>query len=86
MLRSLPNNNRLTSLEGKYLSVLSLPSSISHTIVMYDMPGHQRIDIPHLVAGTLREETGVAGKILRSADVSLESVRQHLRLGEADTY
>ena len=46
---------------------------------------HQRIDIAHLVAGMLREQSGVAGKILRSAGLNLEAVRQHLRLGEAET-
>src|ERR1051326_6259297 len=50
-----------------------------------DTLGHHRGDIAHLVAGMLREEKGVAGHILRSAGLSLETVRQQLRLGEAET-
>ena len=47
--------------------------------------GHRRVDIAHLIAGMLREEKGVAGKVLRSAGLNLDAVRQHLRLGEAET-
>ena len=46
---------------------------------------HRRVDIAHLIAGMLREDNGVAGQILRSAGLSLAAVRQHLRLGEAET-
>jgi ATP-dependent Clp protease ATP-binding subunit ClpC len=48
-------------------------------------PRHHRVDMAHLVAGMLREDKGVAGQILRSAGMSLEAVREHLSLGEADT-
>ena len=50
-----------------------------------DTFGHRRVDIAHLIAGMLREDKGVAGHILRSAGLNLEAVRQHLRLGEAET-
>ena len=50
-----------------------------------DTFGHRRVDIAHLIAGMLREDKGVAGHILRSAGMNLDAVRQHLRLGEAET-
>lgn len=55
------------------------------TLEEADVWGHRRVDTGHLVAGMLREQSGVAGQILRSAGLSLEAVRQELSLGEAET-
>ena len=66
---------------------LSAAGEQIHTFALEeaDSFGHRRVDIAHLLAGMLREENGVAGQILRAAGLSLEAVRQQLKLGEAET-
>jgi ATP-dependent Clp protease ATP-binding subunit ClpC len=66
------------SAEGSQILTLALEEA--------DAMRHQRVDIAHLVAATVREQRGVAGQILRSAGLNLEAVRQQLSKGEADTY
>jgi len=46
---------------------------------------HRLVDIDDLLLGTVREENGKAGQILRSAGLNVVAMRQQLSLGEAET-
>ena len=45
--------------------------------------GHRHIDVGHLLIGVVREEDGIAGKILRSAGLNVAAMRERMRSGEA---